>query len=262
MTEQARTVRRFVERRPPRRPRRTGGYVIAAGKGGIGTSTAAILLAQAALARGPVVLVDAHPGLVGLDRMLGIPEADAEGGVRSRVIRDGFSLVHLPEDPVRQAPERRAALRRAARFGEEATVIVDAGAHPGTVLDALTDFDGALVTVVGPDGVSAPAAFGLAKLAWRKRPETPLAALAARADDEQAQLLHEAIRSAALRFANHSVTWLGRLPESGALGRPEVTEWAAIAETDPVVWHAAVRAWRRLVQPDSSRNQPTLKVWE
>lgn len=261
MTEQARAVRRFVERRPPRRPPGIDGYVIAAGKGGVGTSSVAILLALAARAHGPVVLVDSHQGLIGLDRMLGGGDPRAGSGVRTREIDHGLSLVYLPGKAMRGAPERRAALRRAARLEEEATVIVDAGAHPETVLEAIADFGGTLVTVVGPDGASAPAAFALTKLVWRKRPETPITCLANRAGEEEAQLLHEALRSAALKFTSRSMAWLGHIPKSAALSRPDGVSWETIAETDPVAWHATVRACRRLFHPDSSP-KPTLKVWE
>lgn len=263
MTEQARAVRRFVERRPPRRPQRTGRYVVAAGKGGVGTSTTAVLLALAARRDGPVILVDAADTLSGLDRLLGFREGEAAPGIRTATMADGLNLVYDGErKSVGRPSARRADLRRAARLDHDPTVIVDGGARPQTALDALADFGGTLVTVVAPDGVSAPAAYALAKLAWRQRPETPLAAVAVRAAEEEAQLLHAALRSGAMRFAKRSVQWLGRLPDAPSLARAEWDWWRMIAEQEPALWHAAARSWRRLAEPEASRVNSTLTLWE
>lgn len=264
MTEQARAVRRFVERRQSRRAQRAGGYVVAAGKGGVGTSTAALLLALAARRDGPVALVDAQHGLAGLDRMLRLYRPPEDGtGVHSAEVARNLRLVFDDAgDEVMRASARRAALRRAARREDGATIVVDAGAHPPTVMDSLTDFGGSLVTVVAPDGASAPAAYALAKLAWRQRPEMAVAALGNRTGDEEGPLIEEALRSAALRFADRSVRWLGSLPDAPLLAGLEPPEWSTIAQDAPRLWNAAGRAWNRLRTTGPHASNPTLTLWD
>lgn len=264
MSEQGRGVRRFVERATPRRAPGHDGFVIAAGKGGVGTSTAALLLAFAARRQGSVVLVDAQEGLGGLGPMSGAApfRADSEEPrARQVTLAEDLELV-LADPGAANDPGRRSALRRAVRSAGEArepTIIVDAGSRPAGVLQALHDYGSRLVTVVGPDGVSAAAAYSLAKLAWHTRPETEVAALGARMDEAQARLAHDALRTAARNFADRTVTWLGHLPEGPSVGR-EPAAWETLNETEPALVRAAGVAAGRLLRPDGTRSKSTLTL--
>lgn len=276
MSGQAMGTRRFVGRNPTAPgPARGDAFVVAAGKGGVGTSTAALLLALSALRRGPVTLVDAQEGLAGVDRMLGADgepgsaagsEAGAASSPSSPVIRQvlapGLTLVRVPgdDDPLLGAAGRRAALRRAARGPDGATVIVDAGARPVGVLHALADFNGELVTVLGPDGVSGPAAYALAKLVLHHRPQTRLAVLVNRADEAVGRLAYESVRTAARRFLDAPVEWLGHLPETPGLTELPLEGWLRLGEHEPALLDAAAQASARLLPRPAALQKQTLTL--
>ncbi len=255
MSEQARGVRRFVERTAPVRAAQPDGHVIAAGKGGIGTSTVALLLAFAARTHGPVVLVDAQGGFGGLHQLLGLaPWHDEEDRVRETPLGPDLTLIHAPAHAKAESPGLRAAMRRAVRARTDAIVLVDAGSRPQTVLHAMHDFGASLVSVVGADGISPAAAYGLAKLIWRTRPEASVAALANRVTDDEAGVAQDALRSAARRFAGRGIVWLGQLPEAPALLDADGPPWATIDSTEPALMAGADSVATRLLGPTPHRN--------
>ncbi len=232
--------------------------VVAAGKGGVGTSTVALLLALAQLQDGPVTLVDAHDGLAGVDRILrrdgGNDDDPVDAAVDAPVplprrveLSPELFLVHAGGlgDPAASPAARRSALRRAAR-GAGGRIIVDAGAAPLTVLHAMRDFGGPLVTVLGTDPVSGPAAYALAKLIWHHHPEADVGALVNRADETEARFAWDAVRLAATRFLDRRVEWLGCLPDVPDLVELPLDAWFHLDEHQPTLSLAAAAAVSRL----------------
>lgn len=261
MSDQARGIRRFVDRTSPPRSSGADGYVVAAGKGGVGTSTVALLLAFAARPHGPVVLVDAGGGFGGPDQLLGLDRPADERGVTEADLGPGLVLIHGHADGVPDSPARRSALRRAVRAHSGATVIVDAGSRPTTVVQALADFGTSLITVVGADGISPAAGFGLAKLAWRVRPETRIAALGNRIDEAEAGLVQDSVRSAARQFLDRSITWLGHFHDAASLRAFDGPPWATLDQTEPDLMAAAADATRRLLRRTTKQSKPTLHLF-
>lgn len=256
MSDQAQGIRRFVERTPP--PRTPGGgHVVAAGKGGVGTSTVALLFAFAARRYGPVVLVDAQGGFGGPARLLGLEEpAPDDESVRHTDL--GPNLVLLDTPPGLSDAERRIALRRAGRTDPGTALVVDAGARPATVAGALTDFGTSLVAVMGPDGVSPAAAYALAKLALGLRPETHVSGVANRVDAEQAGLVQHAFRSGVRRFLDRPATWLGQFPVAATLEGGGA--WSALGREEPELMSAAASAATRLLRPAKNSGTSTLHL--
>ena len=128
------------------------------------------------------------------------------------------------------------------------TVIVDAGSRPATVVQALNDYGSHLMVVIGPDPVSPAASYALAKTAWRHRPETLVSALANRVDAAGARLAHDAVRTAARRFADRPVGWLGHLPVAGTLEEEQGPDWSTLDAREPALVEAAVAACTRMLR--------------
>ncbi len=256
MSTQAQGIRRFVDRtRPPRVP--GTGHVVAAGKGGVGTSSVALLLAFAGRRFGPVVLIDAQGGFGGPAHLLGLAGPDPDGEPVRRTELDP-DLVLIDTLPGLTDAERRSALRRAGRVDPGTTLIVDAGARPATIGGALLDFGASLIAVMGPDGVSPAAGFALAKYAWRLRPETTVAGLANAADLEQAGLVQHAFRSGVRRFTDRPVSWLGHLPAAPTLEVEPL--WTALDQAEPALMEAAATAAARLLRPARNGGPSTLHL--
>lgn len=233
-----------------------GAFVVAAGKGGIGVTTAAAVLALTARRSGPVLVLDAQEGLVGVEGVMGIAPADAAPGdadIRVREIASNFTLAHTVDVDATGATTaaRRSLFRKAARdatrdAGVPTTLIIDAGSRPMGVVNAVTDFRASLVLVIGPDGVSTAAAYALAKLVWYHCEDARVCALVNRADETAARLAYDALHAAARRFLRRPIDRLGHLPETPGLGDLRMEAWLQLEDHEPTLAEAAAEAIARL----------------
>jgi MinD-like ATPase involved in chromosome partitioning or flagellar assembly len=204
VTTQLDAVRAFVasERRPGTRPgaRAHTSHVlaVAGGKGGVGTSTIAALLAATWASHGRrVLIVDASRQFAALHALLGVtPTQGLEALHRGRLepgallvpVADGLSLLpgELADSPTSISPaERVAIVRRAATlFTQFDRVVLDAGATVESVSSALGWGAERLIACTVPDRIALAATYALLKLVAGRFPAVSLGLLVNRADHE------------------------------------------------------------------------------
>ncbi|MDT9594758.1 septum site determining protein [Nocardioides zeae] len=128
-------------------PHRAGStVVVVGGSGGAGASTIAAVLARTAAGRGPALALDLDPAGPGLDRLLGLHEADGlrwdafdhtAGRLSGRALReavpraDGLGVLTWPDAATAPSPPAPGAVREvlgAAVRGHD-TVVVDLPRH-------------------------------------------------------------------------------------------------------------------------------------
>jgi len=224
-----------MARRPP--GEHAGGvppvFVLAGGRGGVGTSTAAALAALEGAGEGRrVLLVDLDDGASSLPLLLGVTlAADGGGGGHG-------------EDPARFSPEervlpvtstlsflplgvpagkdggagalRRVRARRAARlYRAFDLVVVDAGNRLASVRAALELGGERLVVVASADRIALAASHALFKAVGRLNPRLPLELLANRADPIAGTEVHALASSAARTFLGRAVALAGVIPVDG-----------------------------------------------
>jgi flagellar biosynthesis protein FlhG len=234
MSAQLETLRRYVANRP--HPMPAGGsdrvLLVGSGKGGVGTSTVAALLAVMAASDGQeVLLVDADEGhgslplLFGaeprrtLSSLLGGEAAPADLLVS---LGHGLSLLPLggtaePEDRL-PATERRALLRRVstlyARFD---LVIIDAGSRLEQVHNAAASGATRLLAVTAAERVSAAATYALAKTFDARFPGLPVDLLFNRCRMATATNAFEEIDAATRHFLRRGLDFAGAVPDDDRL---------------------------------------------
>lgn len=123
---------------------------VVGGAGGVGASVFAAALAQVCAAEHPALLVDADPLGAGIDRVLGLEDADgirwdalmrATGRLSARSLREALprrgrlSVLAWPTD--RTTTLQAFAVREALSAGQRGfdTIVVDVPRHPGAVVD-------------------------------------------------------------------------------------------------------------------------------
>lgn len=210
--------------------------VVAGGKGGVGTSVLAALLALTAFERGErVLLVDTDDQVGPLALLLGCiaPDARLEHLLRGLRRADEvlawldprFALLPggLPasdQGPVLGGAERRIAFRRVATVGAGFDrVIIDAGARLDGVVAACGAEASALLVVTAPDAVANAAAFAITKAVARQHPQVALAAIANRASDDEGTALLEQLADGCHRFLDRPIDVLGTVPTDDLLDR-------------------------------------------
>jgi len=219
MSTQLDTLRAFVAARPAPRPRGQGHVIaVAGGKGGIGTSTLATLLAWAAARQGrETLLVDAAGGAGSLHQVLGVAPHGDPIDAPPTALRAGLTLI-AAASPVGAGPgERTARFRRiASTFADHDLVVVDAGnTMDGVLLTAAAA--GGLIAVTALDRVAIAAAYALLKVAGHRFPTLPMGVLANRCTEADGAAAFERIGTGALRFLGHAVGYAGAIPEDDTL---------------------------------------------
>lgn len=235
MNAQLESVRRFAAGRPPRtRWSVRAGHVIAvgAGKGGVGTSTVAALLAHAAAAEGSVLLVDGLPAVGGLSTMLDAPAGPGIAGLRAGSAAPRDVLVSLTEqmtlvgsgvgpdseEPAPSGAEWRVLVRRLSQlWGEFDHVVIDAGSRLETVVAALESGAGRLVAVTEPGRVAVTAAYALIKAARSHAPELAADLVVNRAEGDDALGVAHVLAIALDRFLGLPIELVGAVPNDPAL---------------------------------------------
>jgi MinD-like ATPase involved in chromosome partitioning or flagellar assembly len=210
--------------------------VVAGGKGGVGTSVIAALLALAAFERGErVLLVDADDQVGPLATLMGCiaPDVRLDDLLRGlRPPRDVLAWLDprfalLPggvplarELPALSGAERRVAFRRLTSAGMAFDrVIIDAGARADGVLASCAAAASALLVVTAPDAVANAAAFAIAKAVSRQHPQLMLAALANRTDTDEGGALLAHLADGCARFLERDIALLGTTPVDDVLDR-------------------------------------------
>jgi MinD-like ATPase involved in chromosome partitioning or flagellar assembly len=211
-----------------------GVVVVGSGKGGIGTSTVATLLALVASQDGrKVLLVDGDEGVGSLHHLLGLPD----GGPGLGALRDGGldpadlvrgitgSLSLLPgggggvEATLATAlGERRALLRRVAGLYEGFDlVVVDGGSHLGSVLAACYAGAERLLALTSPDRVSMAATYALLKVGRERFPALPMEVVVNHGQGVGAEEVFQMMAQAGERFLGLKVAWGGSVPRDATL---------------------------------------------
>jgi len=271
MSAQLASLRQFVAGRASAPSDDARAVIVASGRGGVGTSVCATLLALAAAAQGVrTLLVDGDEIVGPLRYLLGVtPEryvSELRTGIdaESLVMPLGDALGFVPggtSDADALPPaERRALLRRVATlFPAWELVVVDAGSRLDAVAGWCSDPHAArLVAVMGVDAVSLAATYALVKAVRQRTPSLPAEVLVSRHDDAAAARAFAHVEGAVRQFAIGDVTFAGAVPEDPTLdaalraGMP-----LADAAAGSVAAHAAFAMAARLVT-DVARPAPPL----
>lgn len=225
MSLQATQLRRFVASRGAR-PDRGAASVVAviAGRGGVGTSLVAGLLAARAHAAGHrTLLVDADP-LVGSQHLLwGVAEGAGIEALRGAVLEPedlpvevapGLSLLtlHVGDGGVSEAEVRTLLRRTTMLFSAREVVVVDAGSRRSS-LRLCRDLGVRTVVVVaevGPVGIATTHA--LLKAADLDTPELRPSVVFNRTDAHEAERGAETLRDGVDRFLDLPLSLAGVLP--------------------------------------------------
>jgi MinD-like ATPase involved in chromosome partitioning or flagellar assembly len=205
---------------------------LAAGKGGVGTSTAAALLGAIMASSGrEVLLIDASDHLGTLDAILGVtarvPLEALRGGRAepSDLLLDvGAGLTLLPAmgahgDASLPAPERRVLFARIAEvYPRFDLVLVDAGATADSMLGACASGVTRVLAVTTADRITVTATYALIKQLHDRHPGMRVDLLASRLSQAAATQAHDAINAATVRFLSKTVHLAGVVPEDPHFG--------------------------------------------
>lgn len=254
------------EARPPKL------VVVCGGKGGVGTTTAAVNLSAALAREGQrVVLVDADfagpsvAGMCGLDEPSGV--ADVLAGrrtVHEVLVRGPLGMQVLPalrertdpQDCTPQAQER--LLGQLAALGPHADyVLIDAGSGSGRVMRRFWEAADAVLLVTHADSVAVMDAYTVIKLVCGENPPPTVICPIANCvtDVAMGEDVHARLDRACRRFLGFGIEAIGNVPFDPCVPRaaseqrlPATTESAATTAFDQL----ALALQRQLaVKPDS-----------
>jgi MinD-like ATPase involved in chromosome partitioning or flagellar assembly len=238
-----------------------GVVVVGGGKGGVGTSTVAALLALASARLGArTLLVEAVHGVSVLPLLFG-REAPAEGlltrgGPDVRALREEVApgLTLLPgggtpdELSSSRQGERAARVRRAASlYDEHEMTVVDAGCRLDEVLGAVSVGAERMVVVASSSRIALAGAHALFKSVLLRGSSVRLELLLNGCDEAVARDAFDLTREAGRRFLGQGPAHAGTLPRAPELeeGRPAREGLQAVPPEAPVLASASrvVRRW-------------------
>jgi flagellar biosynthesis protein FlhG len=225
---------------------KTAVVAVGSGKGGVGTSTVAALLATTMAELGRrVLLVDAGQRLGGLHHLLGVEPRASLGQLRGE--REAHELlVPVAErlslfpasvgDEELRPTERRLLMRRVVSlYNGYELVVVDAGSSAESLVTACNDGASRLLAVTAGDRVSLVATYAVVKLLHERAPDVRVDIVANRVDDDAADKLHEYLNGASVRFLSRTVPYAGSIPDdpdfASALAAGLGTDEAALGST-------------------------------
>lgn len=210
---------------PPLPPR----IAIGAGKGGVGTSTVAALLACTVAALGRrVLLVDAAPHFGGLGALLDTqpPHAlsDLRGGALqprdlAHPVTASLALINAGRGALAET-EYQLLLRRLedAMPGYD-LVLIDAGASAASLRSAVRLGATRVLAVTAQDRIALTATYAVVKLLHEQAPDLRVDIVANRVDDAAAMQLHESLNAASVQFLARTTPFAGAIPDDPAFGR-------------------------------------------
>ena len=233
--DQALSLRQLVAEQAVERPEPSGKPVLVfgSGKGGVGKSVVAVLVAQALAAGGTrVLLVDGSQNLGHLHVLLGISiearlehvlRGEAEPASLLRQVTEGLWL--LPSDSGAESlyalpavDQARLHHRLASLYDGFDVVVVDAGPGLETVVRLATMGGTRLVVVTVPEVTALTDAYALVKLVHAQVPSLPIDLLVNRAvGPRDAAETAERLSVAVGRFLGRELTTIGGLDETPAL---------------------------------------------
>jgi MinD-like ATPase involved in chromosome partitioning or flagellar assembly len=211
-----------------------GVVVVGSGKGGVGTSVVAALVALDAARRGErVLLVDADESVGSLHMMLGISDpGPGLGALRGGATSPESLLVNVAPGLVLMpgggggvdatlsgaAAEYRVLMRRVSGlFPEFGTVVVDGGSRLDSVMAACATGVERLLCVTEPDRISLAASYALFKVARARFEALPIELVVNRADEHRGRNLHAIVRAATQTFLGTDVRLGGTIPVDARL---------------------------------------------
>lgn len=191
-------------------------WVVAAGKGGVGTSTlASVMAVEAGLEGYRTLLVDGNVGGAGLHRVFGLTDgAPGLASLRDRTSEPSATLLSVSPnvallpggepDPDRPFPgpgERSGLYRRILRmFDDYDVVLIDGGASLDSVVPALDLQPRGLWAVTLADRAALAGCYAAIKVLSGRRPGLPVVPLFNRTLLHEADSLFAALNGATLRF--------------------------------------------------------------
>lgn len=261
-------LREWVRRsgRPPA-DAHEGVVVVAGGKGGVGTSTLAGLLALAwSRAGARTLLVEAGPGGLPLHfgvegEVAGITDLD-RGGITPRdllrSVAPGLELIPAGgwgrEVGVEAAAYPLLLRRVMDLYPAFDQVVVDAGSRVDSVHAATQAGGGRLLVVAQRDRVAAAGAYALLKAVGERVPELPAGLAVNRATPTEGRSVAGVIREAAGNFLGREIPLEIVLPPDPALSAASVSgESLATLGESP-----ALRAMGVLVAPATAPSRPVV----
>lgn len=251
MSTQAEGLRRFVSERGTGdgwTPSDARVVLVGAGKGGIGTSTVAALLALSIAEQGRRTLLvdgDDQAGTLhhwfGIEPRLGIGALRTSGiDPREAVVQASEMLHLLPGGGTADGPvsllstsDRRVIWRRvAALYADHDFVVIDGGCRLDTLVAASTAGVRRLAAISAADPVSLAATYALLKAVDARIPGLPVDFVASRQDEMQARSLYDQVQMAAQRWLRRGLNYGGTIPEDVLL-RDTLAAGGTFAATAP-----------------------------
>jgi flagellar biosynthesis protein FlhG len=201
---------------------------VGSGKGGVGTSTIAALLAATMAEQGRrVLLVDAGQRLGGLHHLLGVEPAGSLGQLRGGrephdllvPVAERLSLFPASLEEAELRPtERRLLMRRvAALFDGFELVVIDAGSSAESLVAACADGATRLLAVTAGDRISLVATYALCKAVHTRHRALPVDVLVNRHEGSEAARCFDAIDAGARQFLGLSLRLAGAIPADPTL---------------------------------------------
>lgn len=251
---------RFAAPPPPAAAEGTSACVIGSGKGGVGKSLLAGLLAASLARRGQrTLLVDGAQNQGNLHVLFGVRPAASletlhlgECDAHDLVVEVAGGLDLLPADSGGETlyglgPIDRARLhqRVSLLWDEYDQVIVDGGPGLESVVRAAAIRADRLVVVTTPDPTALSDAYALLKIVHLQVPSIHIGVMVNRITaDEESQLVFDRLQLAATRFLGRDLDDLGSVPESEML-RTVARRPGSLLEFES----AGVEAWAERLVP-------------
>lgn len=228
MSSQLSAVRQFILDRGRPAPRPVSAppiIVVGAGKGGVGTSTVAALLASAMSDQHDVLLVETGHQLGVVHHMLGLDPARTLDDLRAGraepeellvPVVDGLTLLSAHTPPtadVLSAAERKLLFRRAAALYERfQLVVIDAGSTVDSIVSACAE-GGRFLAVTAPDRIAVISTYALIKLLHLRCPNVALEVVANRCEEDVALRTMDSLTEACSKFLGRPVSFAGAVPD-------------------------------------------------
>jgi len=200
--------------------------VVGAGKGGVGTSTVAALLASAMSDDKNVLLVETGHQLGVVHHMLGVEPAHTLDDLRSGKaepeqllvpVGDRLTLLSAHSPPTAEplsGAERKLLFRRTTALYERfQLVVVDAGSTVDSIVAACSEGVSRFLAVTAPDRIAVVSTYALIKLLHLRCPDVALEVIANRCENDIANRTIEALTEACGRFLSRPVDFAGAVPD-------------------------------------------------
>ena len=228
MSSQLSAVRQFMLERGRANPRSVPTpplIVVGAGKGGVGTSTVAALLASAMSEYQNVLLVETGHQLGAVHHMLGVDPTRTLDDLRAGraepeelliPVAERLTLLSAHTPPTAEllsAAERKLLFRRTTALYERfELIVVDAGSTVDSILSACAA-GGRFLAVTAPDRIAVVSTYALIKLLHLRCPDVTLEVVANRCEQDVALRTVDALTEACEKFLGRPVDFAGSVPD-------------------------------------------------